>query len=176
MSDFDSIYHNSLYFSPDQQDLLLAALSSNNPSPQNNGEQKSAQGNTASKVHQSDGYSGPDVFDSPSEGAPGSGRLAFGSDGSPFGEFDLDHDLDVNGNERLIGDIPDLPSDKLETREKRKSLDGREEEESGKKRREGDEKPSKKPGRKPLTSEPTTVSDCILMKTFHWHTFVYIPI
>lgn len=160
MSDLDSIYHNNLYFSPDQQDLLLAALSSNNPSPGTKSDSKSNSGTASSKNQQHNGYSGPDMFDSPSEGVPGSGQFGFGSEGSPFGEFDLDHDLDINGNEQLIGDIPDIPGEEsYEPGEKRKSLDGREDEESGKKRKEGDEKVSKKPGRKPLTSEPTTVSD-----------------
>lgn len=161
MSEFDPVYHNNLYFSPDQQDLLLAALSSNNPSPENNSESKSTPGTVSSNNQQHSGYTGPDMFDSPSEGVPGSGRFGFGSDGSPFGEYDLDHDFDINGNEELIGDIPDFPGEELEPREKRKSFDGREDEESGKKRKEGDEKVSKKPGRKPLTSEPTTVSDSI---------------
>jgi len=43
--------------------------------------------------------------------------------------------------------------------DKRKSPDDdKEEQENGAKRREGEEKVAKKPGRKPLTSEPTNVS------------------
>lgn len=58
----------------------------------------------------------------------------------------------------MIGSLPgDSPEG--ESNEKRKSPDedGDEDEEGGGKRREGDDKQAKKPGRKPLTSEPTTV-------------------
>jgi AP-1-like factor len=80
------------------------------------------------------------------------------ADESPFLDFDLDPDFDLLGNESLIGDLPDVDSAHDESgREKRKSLDGHAEEESGKKRKENEDRPAKKPGRKPLTSEPTSV-------------------
>lgn len=99
---------------------------------------------------------------------PGSGRLDL-SDESPF----LDYPLDGEGDEsynfddegQMFGDLPD--DDAADTvadvyehlHDKRKSIDGADEDDmGGRKRREGEDKTAKKPGRKPLTSEPTTVS------------------
>ncbi|KAK5219216.1 DNA-binding transcription factor yap1 [Exophiala xenobiotica] len=86
--------------------------------------------------------------------APGSGNLDF-SDESPFLDFDPDADFDesfdFDENARMIGDIPG------ELHDKRKSIDGKDDDdEGGGKRREGEDKTAKKPGRKPLTSEPTS--------------------
>jgi AP-1-like factor len=68
----------------------------------------------------------------------------------------------------MIGKLPGTSSDgDADTHDKRSHPDDDgEEEEGGGKRREGDEKTGKKPGRKPLTSEPTSVSPfeaCILI-------------
>ncbi|KIW14856.1 hypothetical protein PV08_07641 [Exophiala spinifera] len=87
--------------------------------------------------------------------APGSTNLDF-SDESPFLDFDPEADFgdesfDFDENARMIGDIPG------ELHDKRKSIDGKEDDdEGGGKRREGEDKTAKKPGRKPLTSEPTS--------------------
>ncbi|EGE77501.1 bZIP transcription factor AP-1/Yap1 [Blastomyces dermatitidis ER-3] len=168
MSNFDSLYERSLYLSPDQQDLLLAALSSGDKSskmtkpdhrhnPQSDFNLQDSRPNTSSPQDNSfdnTGVSNQDLFESPPEEPLDLGQLGF--DGSPFLGFDLDVDFDPN--EDLIGDLPG-PSpngEDNEQREKRKSIDGNEEEESGKKRKETDDKTAKKPGRKPLTSEPTT--------------------
>ena len=77
-------------------------------------------------------------------------------------DFDLDaegdesFDFDVSG--QMIGDISDSNGNG-DIHEKRKSIDGKDDDdEGGGKRREGDNKSGKKPGRKPLTSEPTSVS------------------
>lgn len=88
--------------------------------------------------------------------APGSGHLDF-SDESPFLDFDPDGDFDdsfgYDDSSRMIGDIPG------DLHEKRKSMDGQDDDdEGGGKRREGEDKTAKKPGRKPLTVEPTSVS------------------
>lgn len=90
--------------------------------------------------------------------APDSGHLDF-SDESPFLNFDPDGDFDdsfgYDDSSRMIGDLPD----EGDLHEKRKSMDGKDDDdEGGGKRREGDDKTAKKPGRKPLTSEPTSVS------------------
>lgn len=90
----------------------------------------------------------------PTMSAPGSGNLDF-SDESPFLDFDPDADFDesfdFDENARMIGDIPG------ELHDKRKSIDGKDDDdEGGGKRREGEDKTAKKPGRKPLTSEPTS--------------------
>ncbi|KAL1997585.1 hypothetical protein VTN02DRAFT_1413 [Thermoascus thermophilus] len=114
-------------------------------------------------------------FNSPAQdAAPGSGPLGFATNESPFLDFDPDADFDFPAADQLIGDLPEPPAtakpasdtttsttaaDEAETREKRKSAEGKADvEEKGKKRRESDDKSAaKKPGRKPLTSEPTSV-------------------
>jgi AP-1-like transcription factor len=132
---------DGLYLSPEQQDLLMAALNSNN-SPS----QTITQKNTPSSLNFT-----------PNMSAPGSGNLDF-SDDSPFLDFDPDADFDesfdYDENSRMIGDIPDDTGDR---HEKRKSFDGEEDDdEGGGKRREGEDKVPKKPGRKPLMVEPTS--------------------
>jgi len=70
-------------------------------------------------------------------------------DATSYAEFNAELDFDFSGVANDNGD------DYGEGGEKRKNSDASDEEESGNKRREGDDK--KKPGRKPITSEPTTV-------------------
>ncbi|KAM5450653.1 DNA-binding transcription factor yap1 [Microsporum audouinii] len=148
MADFDPSFQRNLYLSPDQQDLLLAALSSNNQ-PTKLGHQSS--------IGSANGSSGNEIFDSPPQDIPGSGQLSFDPDDSPFLGLDLDTEFDVSDH-ALIGDLPSVETaeQQPEHREKRKSLDGQEGADTGKKRKENEEKVAKKPGRKPLTSEPTT--------------------
>ena len=100
---------------------------------------------------------------------PGSGTLANrGFDDSPYGDFDLDEsNFDWDGNIELIGALPgdspdDLDHEDNEPGDKRKNPEDADEEDGGGKRREGEDKTSKKPGRKPLTSEPTSVSFAIV--------------
>ncbi|ODH13137.1 hypothetical protein ACO22_07564 [Paracoccidioides brasiliensis] len=166
MSDFGSLYQRSLYLSPDQQDLLLAALSSTRKTIKVPKEASRHNSQSATKMLDShpDSFSqqvtattsAQDLFESPTEEPLDSGQLGF--DGSPFLDFDFDVDFDSSGVGDLIGDLQGTsPGDDAEPREKRKSIDGNDdEEENGKKRRETDDKTAKKPGRKPLTSEPTT--------------------
>jgi len=78
---------------------------------------------------------------------------------SPFVDYlDGDNGFDFdNADGDMIGSLPgDTPGD---SSEKRKSPDDGDDDddEGGGKRREGEDKQAKKPGRKPLTSEPTTV-------------------
>ncbi|OJJ78110.1 hypothetical protein ASPBRDRAFT_114826 [Aspergillus brasiliensis CBS 101740] len=160
MADYNSIYQHGLYLSPDQQDLLLAALSSNNPpvKQQNNSQPPTSKSDPESTPGTTGSYNMSPAFD-PSN--PHSGGLGYGDDESPFLDFNPELDFDFQGSENLIGDLPgSLPqSEEPEPGEKRKDIDGAadENEASGKKRRESDEKAAKKPGRKPLTSEPTSV-------------------
>ncbi|PGH02237.1 hypothetical protein AJ79_07686 [Helicocarpus griseus UAMH5409] len=169
MSDFDSLYQRSLYLSPEQQDLLLAALSSADKSTKvsknnfrgsprvNYNMTDSLPKSTSPQVINETDTSPHGFLESPSEQALGPNQLDF--DGSPFLDFDFDVDFDANGAGEMIGDLAGTSSagDEGETGEKRKSIDGKDdEEESGKRRRETDDKTAKKPGRKPLTSEPTT--------------------
>ncbi len=108
---------------------------------------------------------GPNMYTSPTQQTPGSGQLD-SFDESPFldyenlddGNFDWD-----NSGDQLFGDLPGNEyNEEGELHDKRKaSADEEDEEEGSSKRREGDDKSAKKsgqkPGRKPLTGEPTTV-------------------
>lgn len=161
MTDYNSLYQQGLYLSPDQQDLLLAALSSNNPPQKNHNQSPHPKAESdGTPKHTPSGS----VNLSPSAGndplGNQSGGLGYGDDESPFLDFNPDVDFDFQGSESLIGDIPgSVPaSEDYEPGDKRKDMDGKSEnenEESGKKRRESDGQ-AKKPGRKPLTSEPTS--------------------
>ncbi|KAI9826593.1 MAG: DNA-binding transcription factor yap1 [Thelocarpon impressellum] len=111
------------------------------------------------------------LFESPLQNeTPDSGYYNNGSgvDESPFLDYSLDLDLDgsfdiddsalVEG--QMIGNLPGPSSSTegdVDSNDKRKSPgDDGTNADGGRKRREGDEKSAKKPGRKPLTSEPTS--------------------
>lgn len=149
---------NHLNLTPDQQDLLLAALSSNNPLPKSNssGPQVKSDPESTPRHTSSSSFSvSPTSMYDATQLAHGAFAL---DDESPFIDFHPELDFDFPGAEGLIGDLPESvgPTEDNEHGEKRKDMaDG--DDESGSKRREGDEKVTKKPGRKPLTSEPTTV-------------------
>lgn len=99
--------------------------------------------------------------------APSSGALG-GFEDNSFIDYDYDFDADASfdydfGNEsqgQLTGQLlgSSLDGD-MDTHDKRSHpVDEDHDEEGGGKRREGGDRSSKKPGRKPLTSEPTSVS------------------
>lgn len=151
MSDFNHLYNPGqpgLYLSPDQEDALLTALSSNTPTD------KSGNQDVQAKIEPRESLS---HGHSPQLQAPGSGHFDFGTDQSPFLDFGLDVDFDADDADNLIGDLPGMPSRRdVESRDKRKSMDEKDEDdEGGRKRRESEG--AKKPGRKPLTAEPTSV-------------------
>lgn len=161
MTHYNTLYQQGLYLSPDEEGLLLAALSSTNPpQKQQNTSQKPESNHD---LNHTPGHTSSGSFSvSPSGGLDGSTNhsTTFGYEDSPFLDFNPDLDLDFLGDENLIGDLPPSlpPAEEYEPGDKRKDIDGQEngKEESGKKRKEGDEKAAKKPGRKPLTSEPTS--------------------
>lgn len=100
------------------------------------------------------------MFTSPLQETPGSGQLGSFEE-SPFLDYELDDgnfDWD-NSGDQLFGDLPGTESyGDGEHHDKRKaSMDDEDEEEGTSKRREGDDKTAKKPGRKPMTGEPTSV-------------------
>ena len=134
---------------PAQQDLLLAALASNSKPNQ------SQQTSTAARA----GSMSENGSKNSLQTSPPSGHFDFGPDDSPYLDFDIDGEgddsLDFDGQGQMIGDLPETTS---ELHDKRKSIDGKDGDEGGGKRRESEDKTGKKPGRKPLTSEPTTVS------------------
>ncbi|KAK4111354.1 PAP1-domain-containing protein [Canariomyces notabilis] len=136
---------------PQQQNLLFAALNSNKPSNKQ----------TSSILNMS-----PLQFDgSPNQHTDGLASFQ----GSP--EFDYDYDFngpdssldffDAGNQPKMIGDLPGAPrssksdSPDNESPEKRSHPDDGEEN-TGAKRRESEDKVAKKPGRKPLTTEPTS--------------------
>lgn len=147
---------SDLYLSPNQTDLLVAALTSNKPA--------------ATRSTMPSGNAGAKTADTPAGASapsmPGSGRLDL-SDESPFLDYPLDGEGDESYNYdedgQMFGDLPDddgtdnLADAYEHLHDKRKSIDGGDEDDTGGgKRREGEDKTAKKPGRKPLTSEPTT--------------------
>ena len=148
------------YLSPDQQNLLMAALSSNtksgSPLAASNGNSSVQPDRLLNGSHESsNGDADQNGFSS--------GNLEY--DDSPYLDFNADADFDENydfeGNDQMIGDMPDSN----ELHDKRKSIEGAEDDdEGGGKRRESETSTAKKPGRKPLTSEPTTVC---LVKNSH---------
>jgi AP-1-like factor len=149
----------SFILSHQQEELLYAALNSNNPQtkkvPVNHSPQSQ---NRASMA--------PSAFtESPLDGA---GSLPLnGFEESPFIDYDYEFDPEsgfdydfTNDSQQMIGKLPGTSSDgDAEGPDKRAHPEDEEDNEEGRgKRREGDEKQSKKPGRKPLTAEPTSVS------------------
>ena len=161
-------YSPDLTLTPDQEELLRTALSSNNPnrsSPQvsRNGTSSATRSNSDPKQLQNNinpMANGPNMFTSPVQETPGSAQLG-NFDDSPFLDYDLDDgnfDWD-NSGDQLFGDLPGTESYvDGEHHDKRKaSTEDEDEDEGTGKRREGDDKTAKKPGRKPMTGEPTTV-------------------
>jgi len=143
-----------------QEELLFAALNSNNKTSATTDTYKSqANNNTSGTMAQSA------TSVSPLQQVPPSSDLN-GLEPSPFIDYDYDFgaegDFDysfANDSSQMIGALPGTSSDgDNDLHDKRSHPDDEEDEEGGGKRREGDDKSSKKPGRKPLTSEPTTVS------------------
>ncbi|KAL8946127.1 MAG: hypothetical protein Q9222_007436 [Ikaeria aurantiellina] len=167
-----TIFGPDLTLTQDQQSLLKTALSSNNPdkpinrmssapssnsrnsdSPMRNGNASPAQPGI---VSQRDAF-----FKSPIQDTITPVVDNFGLDDSPFMDGqdfeDGNFDWDNNGGQ-LFGDLPgEGEHDDEDIHDKRKN-DYEDEGEDGKnKRHEGNDKGTKKPGRKPLnSSEPTT--------------------
>lgn len=149
----------SFSLSPHQEELLYAALNSNNPS----------RNNTSTTSHDRTSMAPSAFTESPLDGAGPLPLNAF--DESPFIDYDyefdpetgFDYDFANDSQSQMIGNLPGTTSSDgdAEGPDKRSHPDDEDdEEEGGGKRREGDEKTAKKPGRKPLTSEPTSVSSC----------------
>lgn len=154
------------YLDPNQQDLLMAALASNNQNPND----IFATGLDAKQSINGQQFNFPvdnidqSFFTSPQQSTPASAFNNIGGiEESPFGDYldgDANFDFDnADNGDLMIGALPgDSPSKDGEVSEKRKSPgDDAEDPDGGGKRREGEDKQAKKPGRKPLTSEPTTV-------------------
>ncbi|OAA70240.1 Transcription factor PAP1 [Cordyceps fumosorosea ARSEF 2679] len=141
------------FLTPHQQNLLFAALNANKPQP------------SASAAPNPVSLSPSSFKNSPGNGAAVTG----GYQDSPFldnyeyefADSSFDFSFADNDQTTMIGDMPstsdksDTPDDDLH--EKRSYPDEDDDAfENDPKRREGGEKVPKKPGRKPLTSEPTS--------------------
>lgn len=143
---------SDLYLSPTQQDLLIAALNSNRPDSAVDATMASAR-----QVKNERNGSAPTVT------TPNPRRSSAFKD-SPPTEVTANEDESYNfDNSELFGDLHDESPEAEEDaythlHDKRKSIDDEDDDvdEGGGKRQEGEDKTVKKPGRKPLTSEPTT--------------------
>ncbi|KAL2197814.1 transcription factor PAP1-domain-containing protein [Corynascus similis CBS 632.67] len=138
-----------LVLTPQQQSLLFAALNSNRPS---NG-------------MSNNGFNVPPLFD----GSPVQGDGLSSFQNSPDLDYDydfpgadptLDFSFDDTNQAKMIGDLPGskraLKSDSGDSESPEKRTHPDDEENPGAKRRESEEKVAKKPGRKPLTTEPSS--------------------
>jgi AP-1-like factor len=165
--------------SSNQQGLLLAALNSNNPSTsstpkaalQHNPNQPLT--DSSQNMSQQFSFEGMD----PTLFMNGQSSMSLGNFETPLGESPYLDFLDTNdpnydGNfdfelpdtdGKMIGAMPGSEDGSQDLHDKRKMSedddDDDDEHENGAKRQEtGEGKTAKKPGRKPLTSEPTSVS------------------
>lgn len=99
-----------------------------------------------------------DLYGSPMLQSPSSAMLGSEEFESPLIDYDFDdgtYDWD-NSAGLMIGSLPGAANEEEnDLHEKRKSIE--DDDETTHKRREGEDKTAKKPGRKPMTGEPTTV-------------------
>ncbi|RYP81834.1 hypothetical protein DL770_005789 [Monosporascus sp. CRB-9-2] len=159
--------HPQFILTPQQQNLLFRALTSNQPtndkSPGNNPLSLSPQSLTTSPT-QNQKNSGLEL----SNGLQESPYLDYDYDFGPEAGFDFDFGTD--DHPKMIGDLPGTSAESLKDDSKSSSPenessdkrghpeedDDDEQEEGGGKRRESEGKAPKKPGRKPLTNEPSS--------------------
>lgn len=150
------------YLDATQQDLLLAALASNNQNPNDifSAGLDSKPQNVNNQFQYPMDTLDPAYFTSPQQATPAN-AFTGNMDESPFLDLlDGDTSFDLDGAENgdlMIGSLPGEPYGESGDKRKSPEDDGDDEEDGGGKRREGEDKQAKKPGRKPLTSEPTTV-------------------
>lgn len=151
---------NAPYLNHNQQDLLLAALHA-----QADGKQGSHIGNSHQDTTHHHDETPPTMNDNALFMSPAQAHLDnSANDFTPDLDY-LDNDFDFENADlggEMIGALPGSGYDATgaELHEKRKNPDEVDDEEEGDAKRQEGEKGSKKPGRKPLTSEPTTVSLC----------------
>ncbi|RYO75096.1 hypothetical protein DL764_010592 [Monosporascus ibericus] len=160
-------HHPQFILTPQQQNLLFRALTSNQPtndkSPDNNLLSLSPQSLTTSPT-QNQKNSGLN----PSNGLQESPYLDYDYDFGPEAGFDFDFGAD--DHPKMIGDLPGTSAESVKDDSKSSSPenessdkrghpeddDDDEQEEGGGKRRESEGKAPKKPGRKPLMNEPSS--------------------
>jgi AP-1-like transcription factor len=158
--------NSQFYLSPGQKDLMAALSSNQQPGQPKHVASGASQrtGNCALGLQRfsASGTTEEAYLNPASMIIPNSGELDFAPDESPYLDFDIDGDgddnFDFDAGDDMIGEMP-RSGNGHELHEKRKSIDGKNHDgEGGGKRQEGEDKSGKKPGRKPLASEPTTVS------------------
>ncbi|KAI1437115.1 transcription factor PAP1-domain-containing protein [Xylaria sp. CBS 124048] len=155
---------------PQQQNLLFRALTSNQPN-----EIKPDQGtSTPNSLTTSPAVNTINMgFQDPNAPIDASG-LEYDYDMGPDSSFDFDFGNEslVDSDARMIGDLPgssvdgsegakdsskaNSPENESSDKRSHPDDDDDEEAENGAKRREGKEKVAKKPGRKPITNEPSS--------------------
>lgn len=172
------------YLSSEQQSRLLAALASNKRNVMLEG--RSGNGSIV-RSNSTDGVD-PSIFTVQPGNTPGSSGYKTGSNRHTFGSnlfqdfengtnFDIDFsagdaDFSLTGSDFLNEPSELYSGDQLdgesgEAGEKRKSPEDESDAEDGDyKRQEGDDKVAKKPGRKLITAEPTTVSAAFRCRYF----------
>ncbi|KAI1121266.1 PAP1-domain-containing protein [Nemania abortiva] len=157
---------------PQQQNLLFRALTSNQPS---NGNGNADQGSlTPDSLTTSPAQNQKTMGFNESIGHSESPFLDYDYDVGPDSSFDFDftNDGQVDGQARMIGDLPgsspdgsdgakdtskaSSPDNESSDKRSHPDEDDDDEPESGAKRRESEGKVAKKPGRKPLTNEPSS--------------------
>lgn len=164
-----------LSLTPRQLDLLSTALASSRSSamPKSNLQSNSlhqepnptkpnvASGSSNSNQRQKNldaNLNTTDLYKSPLQDSPSSAMFGSEEFESPLIDYDFDdgiYDWD-NSAGLMIGSLPGAANEEEhDLHEKRKSIE--DDDENTHKRREGEEKTAKKPGRKPMTGEPTTV-------------------
>ncbi|KAH6618064.1 transcription factor PAP1-domain-containing protein [Chaetomium sp. MPI-SDFR-AT-0129] len=140
-----------LVLTPQQQSLLFAALNSNRPS---NGQSNNGF-NPAPLQYDTSPVQGGGI--SSFQNSPDF-EYDYDFPGADSSAFDVSFD-DVN-QAKMIGDLPgskrSLKSDSADADSPEKRSHPDDEESPGAKRRESEEKVAKKPGRKPLTTEPSS--------------------
>lgn len=161
-----------LHLSPNQQSLVVAALASNKPStlnnpPADNTLPKSTEKNMdrQDSAMENGHHNTANRYSNLTEHTTMTPGQFLTADDSLYLDFDPDADgedqYEFDGNEQLVDDFPGDASqvDLSDLHDKRKTMDDDEEDdEGGGKRRESEGGTGKKPGRKPLTAEPTSVS------------------
>ncbi|KAI1493937.1 transcription factor PAP1-domain-containing protein [Biscogniauxia mediterranea] len=149
---------------PQQQNLLFRALTSNQPSNSNAASNNALTLSPDSLTNSPAQHQKSASFDS-HNGVQESPFLDYDYDLGPDSSFDFDFSHDHQG--QMIGDLPSTETTKdsskasspeNENSDKRghPDEDDEEDEEGGGKRRESEGKVPKKPGRKPLTNEPSS--------------------
>ncbi|TGJ78376.1 hypothetical protein E0Z10_g10388 [Xylaria hypoxylon] len=155
---------------PQQQNLLFRALTSNQPNNMKPDQDSSSPDSLTTSPTQNQRTSGLDESNGPSD----SPYLDYDYDIGPDSSFDFEFNNEdqAGTHSRMIGDLPgsspdgsdgakddskaSSPDNESSDKRSHPDEDDDDETEGGAKRREGEGKVPKKPGRKPLTNEPSS--------------------